>query len=275
MNSPSPRIRRLKLDHERLNSRFQDWNVVQICGFAGTPPEQYQITYALKGIYAAPNGQILERDQHTVEINLSLGYPRRAPHCKMLTPIFHPNFDETSVCIGDFWAASEGLDELIVRIGRMIAYQEYNTKSPLNGLAARWAEQHSHMLPVDSREVAPPLATKPLQDSEEKVVVELLQEEDELSETLPEAHLIIGQDQIPLGFGITTIGRSPESIIQIVDTSVSGNHAEILFEDAHFHLKDLHSTNGTSVNGERISQVILGHGDEVSFGKVEAVYVLA
>jgi hypothetical protein len=60
------------------------------------------------------------------------------------------------VCIGDFWAASEGLDDLIIRIGRMITYQEYNTKSPLNGLAAKWAAQNSHLLPIDPRPVAPP-----------------------------------------------------------------------------------------------------------------------
>src|SRR5262245_24026811 len=76
----------------------------------------------------------------------------------MLTPVFHPNFDESSICIGDFWAASEGLDDLIIRIGRMISYQEYNTKSPLNGLAAKWAAQHGHLLPVDARPIAPPLA---------------------------------------------------------------------------------------------------------------------
>jgi hypothetical protein len=31
----------------------------------------------------------------------------------------------------------------------MIAYQEYNTKSPLNGLAAKWAAQNAHLLPID------------------------------------------------------------------------------------------------------------------------------
>jgi ubiquitin-protein ligase len=273
MNNPSPRIRRLKLDHERLNSRFQDWNAVHISGLTGMPPEQYQVTYAVRGIYAAPDGQILEREQHTVEINLSLGYPRRAPHCKMLTPIFHPNFDETSVCIGDFWAASEGLDELIVRIGRMIAYQEYNTKSPLNGLAARWAEQHSHMLPVDSREIAPPLTTAALQDPEEKVIVQILEEEPAVTK-VSEAHLIIGADQIALGAGLTTIGRNPDNIVQVLDPSVSGNHAQILYADGHFSLKDLQSTNGTSVNGARITEVILNHGDKVSFGKLEAAYLL-
>jgi hypothetical protein len=75
----------------------------------------------------------------------------------MLMPIFHPNFDDSMVCIGDFWAASEGLDDLIIRIGRMIAYQEYNTKSPLNGLAAKWAAQNAQLLPIDPRPIAPPL----------------------------------------------------------------------------------------------------------------------
>jgi len=115
----------------------------------------YRIQYSIKGLYVSPDGQILERDSHMLEVNLTLGYPRRAPQCRMLTPVFHPNFDESSVCIGDFWAASESLDDLIVRIGRMIAYQEYNTKSPLNGLAAKWAAEHTSLLPVDARPLAP------------------------------------------------------------------------------------------------------------------------
>lgn len=96
-----------------------------------------------------------------LEVNLTLGYPRRAPQCRMLTPVFHPNFDDSMVCIGDFWAASEGLDQLIIRIGRMISYQEYNTRSPLNGLAAKWAAQNTHLLPIDARPVAPPLNGAP------------------------------------------------------------------------------------------------------------------
>jgi ubiquitin-protein ligase len=153
----SPRIRRLKLDHDSLFKRFNDWPLVRIVGTAGMPPELYRFQYLIKGLYVAPDGAILERNEHLLEVSLSLGYPRRAPQCRMLTPVFHPNFDDSSVCIGDFWAASESLDDLIIRIGRMISYQEYNTKSPLNGLAAKWAAQNSHLLPVDSRAIAPPL----------------------------------------------------------------------------------------------------------------------
>jgi len=157
----SPRIRRLKLDHELLFQRFSGWPLIRIVGTAGMPPELYRFQYLVRGLYVAPDGAILERNDHLLEVNLSLGYPRRAPQCRMLTPVFHPNFDDSSVCIGDFWAASEGLDDLIIRIGRMISYQEYNTKSPLNGLAAKWAAQNNHLLPVDARALAPPLAGEP------------------------------------------------------------------------------------------------------------------
>ena len=137
--------------------KFAGWPLIQITGTAGMPPEVYRFAYYIKGLFVAVNGEIQERQQHHLEVNLSLGYPRRAPQCRMLTPVFHPNFDDSTVCIGDFWAASEGLDDLIIRIGRMIAYQEYNTKSPLNGLAAKWAEQHAQLFPVDPRDIAPPL----------------------------------------------------------------------------------------------------------------------
>ncbi|HEX3153626.1 MAG TPA: ubiquitin-conjugating enzyme E2 [Candidatus Angelobacter sp.] len=153
----SPRIRRLKLDHDSLFKRFSEWPLIRIVGTAGMPPELYRFQYLVRGLYVAPDGAILERNDHLLEVNLSLGYPRRAPQCRMLTPVFHPNFDDSSVCIGDFWAASESLDDLIIRIGRMISYQEYNTKSPLNGLAAKWAAQNSNLLPVDPRPIAPPL----------------------------------------------------------------------------------------------------------------------
>lgn len=153
----SPRIRRLKLDHDQLNQRFAGWPLIQITGSAGMPPEVYRFVYNITGLFVSPTGEIQERKVHYLEVNLSLGYPRRAPQCRMLTPVFHPNFDDSTVCIGDFWAASEGLDDLVIRIGRMIAYQEYNTKSPLNGLAAKWSEQHASLFPVEPRDIAPPL----------------------------------------------------------------------------------------------------------------------
>src|SRR5258708_33998482 len=153
----SPRIRRLKVDYESLLQRFAGSPVIRIAGTAGMPPEIYRFQYNLRGLYVGANGAILEGNEHLLEVNITLRYPRRAPQCRTVTPVFHPNFDDSTVCIGDFWAAADGLDDLIIRIGRMSAYQEYNTKSPLNGLAAKWAEQHAQLFPVDPRDIAPPL----------------------------------------------------------------------------------------------------------------------
>ena len=67
----------------------------------------------------------------------------------MLTPVFHPNIAPHAICIGDHWSAGESLASMVARIGEMIAYQSYNTKSPLNGEAARWVEQNEAHLPLD------------------------------------------------------------------------------------------------------------------------------
>ncbi len=152
----SPRVRRLQSDYERISTRFDGWVLVQVELADGMPPDMYRICYNIKGLHAAPDGHILERDEHVLEIKLGLEYPRRAPQLRLLTPLFHPNFNQAEVCAQDIYAASEGLDDLIIRIGRMISYQEYNTKSPLNGIAAKWAAENSHRLPVDRREIAPP-----------------------------------------------------------------------------------------------------------------------
>ena len=72
----------------------------------------------------------MAREHHLVEIRMTSEYPRSAPQCKMLTPIFHPNIDPTTICVGDHWAAGERLADLVIRIGEMLAYQAYNIKSP-------------------------------------------------------------------------------------------------------------------------------------------------
>jgi ubiquitin-protein ligase/DNA-directed RNA polymerase subunit RPC12/RpoP len=152
----SPRVRRLQNDYERVSTRFDGWPIIFIDFKKGVPPDMYRIGYKLKGLHTSPDGRILERNEHVLEIRLGLEYPRRAPQLRMLTPVFHPNFDQTEVCAQDIYAASEGLDDLVIRIGRMIAYQDYNTKSPLNGIAAKWADENRHRLPVDDSEIAPP-----------------------------------------------------------------------------------------------------------------------
>lgn len=69
-----------------------------------------------------------------------------------------------------------------------------------------------------------------------------------------------------------TVGRFADNTLQIEDSSVSSHHAELFFEGDKYHLHDLDSTNGTFVNGEQVTDAILQQGDEVRFGRIEAVF---
>lgn len=67
----------------------------------------------------------------------------------------------------------------------------------------------------------------------------------------------------------TTIGRNPENAIALNDGFVSGNHAEISFNQGAWWLMDLGSTNGTFVNGQPVQgRIQLHSGDIISFGRV-------
>ena len=74
-------------------------------------------------------------------------------------------------------------------------------------------------------------------------------------------------ERVGLGEHITTIGRLPESTITIEDGNVSREHARIEPSAGGYVVADLGSTNGTLINGLRISgRQRLADGDIVSFG---------
>jgi hypothetical protein len=74
-------------------------------------------------------------------------------------------------------------------------------------------------------------------------------------------------ERIPLSRAVVSIGRLPECTISINDTNVSRRHAEIRPVGSGYVAVDLHSTNGTKVNGLRIDgERMLSDGDIVSVG---------
>src|ERR1700761_4919491 len=69
-----------------------------------------------------------------------------------------------------------------------------------------------------------------------------------------------------------TIGRLPFNTIQIIDRTVSGFHAELINEHGHYRLHDRGSSNGTYINGQKISDFHLNEACTISFGTVEAEF---
>jgi hypothetical protein len=77
-------------------------------------------------------------------------------------------------------------------------------------------------------------------------------------------------DLIPIlsSAGAWTIGRRPGNSLQILDASVSGKHVEFRVEGTSVVVKDLGSTNGTRVGGQRIIEAIVEHDSTVHIGNV-------
>lgn len=73
---------------------------------------------------------------------------------------------------------------------------------------------------------------------------------------------------------MATLGRSPESELVLGDSFASASHARIFRRDAAYYIEDLGSTNGTFVNGRRISAPTeLGLGSEIRIGDTILRYV--
>jgi pSer/pThr/pTyr-binding forkhead associated (FHA) protein len=76
-------------------------------------------------------------------------------------------------------------------------------------------------------------------------------------------------DFFEVGSGIT-IGRAPASEIVVDDDFASGRHARVYGSDGAVFLEDLNSTNGTFVNGKRVStRSRLRRDDLVRVGEAE------
>lgn len=67
----------------------------------------------------------------------------------------------------------------------------------------------------------------------------------------------------------TTVGRVEDNAFQITEPSVSSHHAEILLKGSDVVVKDLNSTNGTFINGEKVTESILKPGQTLRLGSVE------
>jgi len=67
----------------------------------------------------------------------------------------------------------------------------------------------------------------------------------------------------------TTIGRVDDNMFQIAEASVSSHHCEVHLRGSEVLIRDLNSTNGTFINGEKIAESILKPGQTLRLGNIE------
>jgi hypothetical protein len=83
----------------------------------------------------------------------------------------------------------------------------------------------------------------------------------------PGALLLPTGDRVPLGEYVVSIGRQDDCTIVLADPNVSRHHSEIRPSGLGFEVNDLASTNGTHVNGVKLSAPhVLTDGDQIRFG---------
>ncbi|MGD0093216.1 MAG: sigma 54-interacting transcriptional regulator [Planctomycetota bacterium] len=79
---------------------------------------------------------------------------------------------------------------------------------------------------------------------------------------------------IELGSRPCRFGRDPNVEVPIDDSKASRVHAEITLKDNNFILRDLHSKNGTLVNGTLISAMSLKEGDLLQVGETRFAFAM-
>lgn len=76
----------------------------------------------------------------------------------------------------------------------------------------------------------------------------------------------------PLTSARTVIGRGSDAGITIADAGSSRRHAEILWDGERAMLRDLGSTNGTKVDGQKIREAALAPGSTFTIGRTQLTF---
>lgn len=78
--------------------------------------------------------------------------------------------------------------------------------------------------------------------------------------------------EYPLDKPLLRIGRRRDNDIAIDNLMISGEHAQVMSIGRNALLQDLDSTNGTMINGVRVKQHVLQHGDIIMLGHYQLRY---
>ncbi len=82
-----------------------------------------------------------------------------------------------------------------------------------------------------------------------------------------------GGESEPFVLGlVTSIGRTPDNQLQINLPEVSRRHAQISLTESGYRFEDLGSENGSYVNGDAVTEVLLQPGDRVQIGSRRFVF---
>jgi len=136
------------------------------------------------------------------------------------------------------------------------------------GIATRMIQQRARQdgPPVPTAEPAQTMVYRPTEpaDAEADAAADVVRET---------VALVEGSTKHEVTKPVTVLGRSTGCDIRLGDPNVSRRHAELRQEGTSYWIVDLGSTNGLEVNGSRAERAKLEHGDTVTLGESELVFL--
>jgi Protein of unknown function (DUF3662)/FHA domain len=169
-------------------------------------------------------------------------HARREGYALLTTPVVLMEEDE-DLNVGEFGIAT-----------RMVQPQRGRAAADLP------PELQPQAAPSETKVFRPPAADTEAVSSEDAVALDLAH---------ATAALVLGGKRHELANRSLVLGRSRDCDISVDDPNVSRRHAEIRHEDGAYWIVDLGSTNGVTVNGERVKRAKLEPDDSVVLGTTE------
>lgn len=147
----------------------------------------------------------------------------------------------------------------------------------VEGLPLSWADaegleasSHTQALPILLRQISQKSG-----DTEGLIEAARLHSASRLPRLIGLNQLVAGQVfDLDTGQGRSKweIGRESTADIRINDESVSGRHAQMVFEQGRWKVVNLMSVNGTFVNGRKVLSAYLKTTDKIRLGNVELAF---
>lgn len=138
------------------------------------------------------------------------------------------------------------IDELTALVQKHAQSQGYQFAGGIQILLEAEPSMSDGMLRVDSRNTKSRVAWTPVLD--------------------------IGGKRYPITTARTVIGRGRDADITVDDSGTSRRHVEILWDGERAAARDLGSTNGSTMNGERFSEVALAPDSSIQIGRTRIIF---
>lgn len=170
----------------------------------------------------------------------------------------------------------EGLDTGMFRIAAEVYTGGVESQPPPPPPPPAYQQQHQGYGPPQGMPPGPPMGGPPMSPpgSPAQISSQPTPPVTPLH-TARQARLISSDGrQFAVAIGSTVIGRGEGAQVRLADVGISRQHARLDYDGSRMVLTDLGSTNGTTVNGNRITAAALQHGDVIQLGTTTLTFRL-